>query len=325
MKRWLLIFGGLCLTAYLLSGLYVVRSNQQAVVRRFGKVLRTPTGNVALRSSGLRFDLPWPFSRIDRVNLNEIRTLTVGIAEEEDFADTGFLQSLESARQSQFLTGDKNILNLQIGVQYRIAEQGVDDFLFHSETVEERLRSLVESIAADLISRSGVDFVHPLGLGELRNLLTLQTRDLAGRAKLGVDIEDVTITSVYPPIRVKSYFLDVSNARADKQKYINAARGYAEQTLAESRASQRQLLDEAQIYRQQSVEAARGSADSFSRLVEQFREQERQGIQKYDDARQMAMRRAYLEAVQDILPQISGKVFLESGEPVDITIFGSPN
>lgn len=321
MKRWLLAFGFLALAVYLSSGFYVVRGNEQAVVRRFGRVVRTADGNVSLRGSGLRFDLPWPFSRVDRVNLNEIRTLTIGIAEEDDFADTGFLQTLETARKSQFLTGDKNILNLQIGVQYRISEQGVDDYLFHSQAVDERLRLLVESIAADLTARSGVDFVHPLGLGELRELLTSQTRELADQERLGVEIEEVTINSIYPPVRVKSYFLDVANARADKEKYINAARAYAEQTLAESRAEERRLLDGAQIYRQQTVEAARGRADSFGRLVTQFREQEQQGIQDYAAARRMALRRTYLEVMEEILPRITGKVILESGEPVDITIF----
>ena len=66
MKRWLLVIG---LLAYFASGLFIVRGNEQVLVRRFGKA-RLP-----LVASGLRFDLPWPFVRLDRVNLNEVRTV----------------------------------------------------------------------------------------------------------------------------------------------------------------------------------------------------------------------------------------------------------
>ena len=65
-----LSWGAIVLTVYLASGFYVVRGNEQAVVRRFGRADR------ALVASGLHFDLPWPFARIERVNRHELRTLS---------------------------------------------------------------------------------------------------------------------------------------------------------------------------------------------------------------------------------------------------------
>ncbi len=319
-----LLWIAVLLVVYLGSGFYIVQGNQNAVVRRFGRLVRTETGHASLRSSGLHYDLPWPLVKIDRVNLNEVRTLRIGSAEVEDVDGTEFLQSIGTAGQSQFLTGDKNILNLQIIVQYRVSEANVAGFLFGSQSAERRLELLAESTAADLVSRSGVDFVHPLGLGQLREMLTDRTRELAGEHRLGIDVEEVSISAVYPPVRVKAAFLDVSNARADKQKYINAARAYAEQRRAAARGEEQQILDTAGIYRQQTVEAARGASDSFTKIIEQFKRDEQQGIQSYAQARQMALGRRYIDAMEEILPGVAGKVFLDSGKPVDLTIFRDP-
>ena len=312
------------LVLYLGSGFYVVEGNQNAVIRRFGRLVTNEAGNVSLRASGLHYDLPWPLVKIDRVNLNEVRTLTIGSAEVEDVEGTEFLQSIGTAGQSQFLTGDKNILNLQIVVQYRVSEANVAGFLFGSQSAERRLALLAESTAADLVSRSGVDFVHPLGLGQLREMLTGRTRELTREHRLGIEVEEVTINAVYPPVEVKAQFLDVSNARADKQKFIHAASAYAEQRRAAARGEEQRILDEAEIYRQQTVEAARGAADSFTKIIEQLRRDEQQGIQTYAEARQMALRRRYIDAMEDILRNVASKVFLDSGKPVDLTIFRDP-
>lgn len=324
MKR-LSLFVACMLAIYVASGVYIVKGNEKAVVRRLGwVVLSSETGEPELRGSGLHYDLPWPFAKIDRVNLNEIRSLTIGEADLSENQDGGFLQSVVPAYVSQFMTGDENILNLQINVHYRISEFGCRDYLFASESPERRLKLLVEATAADLISRSGVDFVHPLGLGELREMLTNRTRELAAENRLGISVEDVAINSVYPPVLVKADFLDVQNARADREKYINAAQAYAVSRVEGARAEAEKKLDESQIYRERTVEAARGSAESFNKLVAQLKTDESSGIQSYAEARQMALQRIYVETVRDLLKKAAGKVVLDSGKEIDLTIFRDP-
>lgn len=323
MKRSLMI-GLVLLAAYMATGFYVVRGNEKAVLRRFGKVQKTETGNVTLIGSGLHYDLPWPCSQVDRVNINEIRTLSIGQPEEDDVAANQFLLEVEPAIQSQFLSGDKNILNLHVNVQYRISETAVDDFLYATEDPQARLQRLAESVLTDAVLRSGVDFVHTLGRNELREMLISRLQVLAEEQRLGLYVEDVTIGSVYPPIRVKAQFLDVMNARADKVTYINEASAYALKQLADAEALARKRVDEAEIYRQTIVEEARGAADSFRKVIARFRYDDEQGIQSYAAARQMALGRQYVETMQEILRNVAGKVFLDSGKPVDLTILRDP-
>lgn len=312
MKRFFLLLA-LVLLAWLATGFYVIRGNEQGLVLRFGKAMRP------LVASGLHYDLPRPFARIERVNLNQSRTLTVGIAGGDGFDGGGFLREVNVDRQGEFVTADKNILNVQINVQYRITDPF--EFLFLSESAETRLKLLVESIATDLISRSGVDYVHPLGLNELREMLTQQTRDQAESQQLGLAIDDVTIAGVFPPVEVKAAFLDVSNARAEKDRMINEEYSRGEQLVAAARATANQQIDRAESARNSRIESARGSADRFLAVVGQFSREAESGGTTVAAVRRHAMQRLFASTVEQLLPKLAGKVFIDSEKPVDLTIF----
>lgn len=320
MKRWLAAIGVLA-GLYLASGVYVVRGNEKAVVRRFGRVVQNVGGNVVLRGSGLHYDLPWPLASIDRVNLNEVRSLTIGTTDiDESSGNLGdFLRSTAAVDRSQFLTGDKNILNLQITVQYRISAENPDDFLFHSESPVDHLRLLAETATADLVARSGVDFVHPLGLVELRQMLTARMRELAVKYRLGIEVDDATISAVYPPPQVKQAFLDVSNARAFRDQSINDARAYAQQLQTKAGVEAWQIRNDAEIAYRQAIEQARGKSDRFRTIVARFEQHENPQA-----VRQLTMQRMYLETMEDILRKVKGKVYLDSGQTIDLTIFRDP-
>ena len=306
---------------YLSTGFYVVRGNTQAVIRRCGKLVTHPDGKPRLMSSGLYFDLPWPFSMVDQVNIHELRTLTIGLPDLLEEETTGLLQSPTLPGESQFLTGDKNIVHVQIAVQYRLSESGLTAYLMENKSPDLRLRLLAESVATELIVRSGVDFVHPLGLSELRTRLTQTVRNEAAASELGVDVEDVSIVGVYPPVRVKSYFLDVANARAEKETMLLTAQTYAEDRETSAQAEARRISDESQATANDTVQIARAEAESFRKLVVQFQKAEEQGITTIADARQMALQRRYAEVMRRILTRAMGQVIVDGDRPVDLMLW----
>mgnify|MGYP003325395956 FL=1 len=299
---------GMVLCVYLLSGVYTVPANQVGVVRRFGRAV------FPVRTSGLHYDLPWPWTTIDRVNLNAVHTLTLGEATDEANA---FLASA-SNQPTTFLTGDRNLLQLRIGVQYRISEEFLAEWLYGSTSPEWRLRSLIETTVADLVSQCGVDFVHTHGLAELNNRLLIAVRTAARNQRLGCDVEQVTIDRAEPPPRVKAEFLDVSNARADLARSINEARAYAEQRLAESQADARQIVDTAIGQRGSKLSAAKGSADRFQKLVKQIEADATAGGRDYSVSRSLTLGRLYLETVREILGKVKSKIVLDGA--ADLTL-----
>ena len=306
--RWFIFAIGMLL--YLSTGIFIVPANEKAVVRRFGATVKPP------RSSGLNIDLPWPFSRVDRVNVNEVRTMTLGDVE----PDPNFLKATTAARPMMYLTGDRNLLLLRLTVQYRISEQDLPEWLYQSRSPTERLRCLIETITADLVSKCGVDFVHTQGLAVLNNRLLQDVRRQVSDLRLGCEIEQVTIDRAEPPARVKAEFLDVSNARADMVRTINDARSYAEQAVAESQADARRVTDDAERERHIKTSSAAGAADRFLKLTAQIHADAAQSGRSYTAARQLVMNRLALETFSDVFRKSRLKVVLDGERPFDLTI-----
>lgn len=300
------------LGVYLATGVFVVRGNEQAVVRWFGKA------RPQLVSSGLHVALPWPLCRVDRVNLNETRTLSVGLGTADEVDDSDFLKPLVSSRQSEYLTGDKNILHLQVNVQFRVEDPL--QFLLQQESPERHLRFITQSLTSDLLARSGVDYVHPLGLNALRQRLTAETRVRATALQLGVFVEDVTLADVRPPVPVKQAFLDVSNARAEKERLISEAQILSEQMLAQAEARSSQLRNEAEGTKARDLSDAAADASRFNALVDQFEVAGKSGGESRAQARFMAMHRIYWSNLEELLPKLARQIYVDGQKPIDLTI-----
>lgn len=312
----------LCLAAllaiYLAAGIYIVRGNEQALVRRFGRA------DPALVAGGLHFDLPWPLARIDRVNVHELRTLSVGIPNAEGFDGAGFLLNADRNRpgldrEGEFLTGDKNILNLHVNVHYAVNDP--HRYLFGCKSPETGLKLLAESLVAEHVAQSSVDYVHPLGLNELQVLLTQAARRAVEREPWGIEVDRVTIGGILPPVEVKAAFLDVSNARAERDRLVSLEYSRAEKLLAGSRAAAGQLANRAQSERLTRVESARGSADRFLRIIEQFRLEASSEAANYDDVRNATMQRLWSSALEELLPRLARKVLVDPSQQVDLMLF----
>src|SRR4029453_8670979 len=107
--------------AYLFTGIAQVRPEERAVVRRFGAVIARP-------QPGLWVGLPWGIDRVDRGPVRTARQLVVGY-------DPPTWSDLPGAPPAQFLTGDHNLVNVQIVLHYAIGEtdQELDDYVMHQE------------------------------------------------------------------------------------------------------------------------------------------------------------------------------------------------
>lgn len=310
----------LLVSLWLLTGVYVVGTKERAAIRRFGQAARDPEGQILLKTNGLHFDWPWPISQVDRINLAEVKTLSVPLP--SDSAASTQLLADEILPDPTFLTGDKNLLNVRLTVHYRIAETGVKEFLFRSVSVEDRLACLVESVTADRLSQSGVDYVQVSGLSELRGELTRILQQQSDQKSLGLIIEDVILDDVSPPLPVKADFLDVANARADREQSIQAALSLAEQRRQQALAEARQVRNVALSQAQEMLQSAQGSAARFLQIIATFQNSdESPGAMSPGLTRRLVLEQHYFQAVQEILGNIQGKVFLDTGQQVDLTIW----
>ena len=312
MSRLLLRLAIVATGLYVLTGFYVVGGNEKAAVRRFGKLV-TP-----LQSSGLHYDWPYPFAKIDRINFAAVRTATVGApVVTQDSAPL----STPGSSPCAFLTGDQNLLQVRAQVMYRPSEEQIGDFLFAQSSPEKRLTLLAEATLVDLLSQSGVDFAHVRGLSELNERLTSRLRFAVAAQHLGIDIEQAVLEQVEPPLRVKAEFLDVSNARAEQARAIQEARTWAEQQETQSESECQRIASDAQADRRTRVAAAEGAADRFRHLVSQMRTEAQRTGGDYTQIRQLTVQRMSWQTLAEIWPKIRKKTIVDSGGPVDVSVW----
>lgn len=307
--RWIVF---LAIALYLASGFYIVRGNEKAAVRRCGRLI-TP-----LKSSGLHYDWPAPFTRLDRINLAAVRTVTIG-SEAEPELSTPLGQSLSSSRP--LLTGDQNLLRVQAQVLYRPSEAQIGDYLFSQWNSEDRLKALAEAVLVELVSRSGVDFAHVSGLSDLNHQLTQRLRAGVAEQRFGLEIEQAMIEFVEPPVRVKAEFLDVSNARAEQAQTIQEARTWSEQNVSQANSEQLRLLAAAEADRGARLAAAQGSADRFRKLVSQIREESTRLNTDYTQVRQLTVQRMSWQTLTELWPKLRKKTIIDGNGPVDVSVF----
>ncbi len=277
------------LPVYLLTGVYFVAPEQQAVVSRFGRVVAKGVG------PGIHFHLPWPVESAVKLKVLETKRLTIGV----EIADQ-VLGRRAAESPVEYLTADQNIISVEMAVQYAIKDAAA--YLYRSQEVTQLVARAVESAFAQTIAAEPVDGILTTGRIAVQNATLQHSREILDRYQSGIFVSSINIESVAPPVEVGDAFRDVASARADRDRIINEAHGYANDALAKAEGEAEKLKSEAAGDRQQRINEATGDADRFKKLHAE-----------YARARDITAQRLYLEAMEEILPRVKKVVIDSSG------------
>jgi membrane protease subunit HflK len=110
----------------------------------------------------------------------------------------------------------------------------------------------------------------------------------------GIIILQVVLQTVRPPDAVQDAFEDVVRARVDKESRINEALAYEQDRLPRANGAAQQVMQAAEAFKAARLARARGEAKEFLSVLEE-----------YEKSKDVTRRRLYLEAMEDILPNIS--------------------
>jgi len=295
-RRWLAWLPWL-VVVYAATGVYAVRTNERAVVRRFGKTLPR------VRQPGLHMGLPWGLDRVSRVKVLETKRVAVGIT----LAKQATGRRVDP-RSAESLTGDRNLLLVSAIVQYRIKDPKA--YIFHAADVPALVRDAAGSALSSAVTSMNVDDVLTQQRAAIQNRVQLAEQRVLDRYGVGVTLISVSLTGVEPPKEVADAFRDVTSARGDRERKINEANGYANrlghQGEAEAYRTRREAEAKAGGLRQQATAAA----ESFEKRLAQFKQN-----------RDLAATQMILETAEAVLPRLK-KVLLGVGtrEGLDLGI-----
>jgi membrane protease subunit HflK len=146
-KRLLAGLAVAALIGYLLTGLAQIRPDERAVVKRFGRIIAYP-------GPGLWVGLPWGIDRIERVPVRTVRQVKVGYIPEAETPPN-------SPIVGQYLTGDSNLVNVELTVNYDVRDEDteLERFVTEQTRVESLIVRATETVLAQWIAAHSVDDV----------------------------------------------------------------------------------------------------------------------------------------------------------------------
>lgn len=273
------LFGVVLLLGTLVRGVYSVGPGEQGVVRRFGAERGTT-------QPGLHFR--WPLiEAVDVINVEEVRRVEVG-----------FKGELTINEEALMLTGDENIVEVHMVVQYRVSDP--TKYLFRLRNPESSLHMASEVALRAVVGRTKIDDVMTTG----RAVVQSQTRDILQKLmddyQGGLEITEVKLDAVDAPDEVKDAFNAVTRAREDKEKLVNQARGYQEDKVPRARGEAQAMVRAAEAYKEQRVLRARGDSDKFNSI-----------LSEYKKAKAVTRKRLYLETMERVLAPMKNKMIID--------------
>ena len=275
---------------WLASGLYRVGPDEQGVVLRFGKFIKTT-------QPGLHYHIPLPIETVETPKVTKVNRIDIGFRSERD---SGFSQGggvADVPQESLMLTGDENIVNIDFSVFWVIKDAG--KFLFEIQDPEGTVKAAAETAMREVIAKSNIQPI----LTEGRASIEIETQEIIqsilDEYNSGIQVTQVQTQKADPPDQVIDAFRDVQAARADMERSKNEAEAYANDVIPRARGEAAKIMQAAEAYKQKVVASAEGEASRFISIYNE-----------YAKAKEVTQERMYLETMEKVLADID-KVIIE--------------
>jgi membrane protease subunit HflK len=269
----------LVVVIYLLTGIYTIGPSELGLVKRFGKFTTTV-------EPGLHYHLPSPIESVVTVNVLQVRKEEIGFRTVNPPPSPQY-QTVET--EALMLTGDGNIIQVEMVVQYRVKDANM--YAFNLIDAREIVKEAAEASLREQVATRTLDET----LTEKRDLIGINTalalQSLLDTYETGIVVDNVQLQDVKPPRQVVSAFDDVNSAKQDKEKLINQASQYAFDVVPRARGLAQEIANQAEAYKQTRI---KGSEGDVARFIEV--------LAKYELGEEVTRTRLYIETMEQVLP-----------------------
>lgn len=210
---------------WLLTGLYAVQPNEQAVVTTFGAY-------AGEAGPGVRYHLPWPIQRAEAVQVNTLQHTDIGGADAAD------------ENESLMLTGDGELAELSFSVMWRVTDARA--YLFNLDNPEGAVRAAAEGAMREVVGRTALQPLMADGHDALRAQTAALIQETLDGYHAGIRVEEVQIHSAAAPRRTLEAFRELTNARQNAGPAVEAAKTEAARLEQDARAEKARTIKEAQ-------------------------------------------------------------------------------
>ena len=266
------------LAIWLLTGTYMVGPDEVGVVRTFGEHTR-------VAQSGLNWHFPVPIETVNTPKVTEVKRVEIGFRTLRN----GQYRTVE--KESLMLTGDENIVDAEMIVQYKIKDPVA--YLFNIVEPELTVREAAEASLRTVVGRNKIDETLTTGKFTIQEETKSQLQSILDLYESGIHVVAVQLQDVSPPKEVIGAFKDVASAKEDKNRMVNQAEGYRNDLIPKARGEAEAMIRAAEGFRESRIKRAEGDAAKFTTILQEYRK-----------AKSITEKRLYLETMEKVLPGI---------------------
>ncbi|MEA2006067.1 MAG: FtsH protease activity modulator HflK [Acidobacteriota bacterium] len=275
----------------LFGSVYQIRPEEMGVILRFGKFVRTT-------DPGLHLKLPFGIETLTKVPVQRQLKLEFGFRTEKPGIRTEYRSTAETIREAIMLTGDLNVAVVEWIVQYKIRDPY--NYLFKIRDATATFRYMNEAIVRKIIGDNSVDEVITIGRARIAMEAKEELQKLCDLYEIGIEVNQLILQDVNPPDQVKPAFNEVNEALQEKERKINEAWSEYNKEIPKATGEANQMIMAAEGYAMERINNAKGDANRFISIYKE-----------YARAPLVTRKRLFLEAINDILPNIERKIILD--------------
>ena len=266
------------LALWLFTGVYMVGPDEVGVVRTFGEYTR-------VTQSGLNYHFPYPIEQVNTPAVTEVKRIEIGFRTLRN----GQYRTVE--KESLMLTGDENIVDAEMIVQYKIKDP--EAYLFKIVEPELTVREAAEASLRTVVGRNKIDETLTTGKFQIQEGTKTQLQLILDKYESGIHVVAVQLQDVSPPKEVIGAFKDVASAKEDKNRMVNQAEGYRNDIIPKARGEAEAMIRDAEGFRESRIKRSEGDAVKFTTILKEYRK-----------AKSITQKRLYLETMERVLPGI---------------------
>lgn len=275
------------------SSVYQIEPEEAGIILRLGKFVRTTEPGLHFKFPGLEKVIKVPVQRQLKMEFG-FRTAEPGIR-------TEYRTTQSTEKESVMLTGDLNVVVAEWIVQYRIDEPY--KYLFKIRDVDYTFRCMTEAVVRKIAGDNSVDEILTIGRSRIALQAQNELQDLCDLYEIGINVNQLIFQDVNPPDPVKPSFNEVNEALQEKERKINDAWSEYNQVIPKAEGEAEQTIRGAEGYATERVNNAQGDSQRF---IDVYRE--------YSRAPLVTRKRLYLEAIEEILPNIDTKIIFDEAQ-----------
>ncbi len=242
------------------SSVYVVDETENAVITRFGKYKQTV-------GSGLHVKLPFGIDKNYNVDIKTLRAEQFGFKTVKSGRNNEYKNNI--SEESEMLTGDLNIVDVEWVIQYKITDP--KQWLFNVYEKEQTIRDISRSVINTLVGDRAIFDVISSDRSTIQNLAQEQMNENFKALGLGINVTTVQFQNVVPPVEVQAAFEDVNKASQDMKRFINEGKEEYNKEIPKAQGEADRQIQVAEGYAAERVNMAKGDVARFNAVYEEYK------------------------------------------------------